>query len=52
MHHAPYPLQRAEVLACDETLIAAAGIARPAEPPLAHFASSVSVEIFPLELVT
>ena len=49
VHHAPYPLQPAEVLACDETLIAAAGIARPAEPPIAHYASGVSVEIFALE---
>ncbi len=51
VHHAPYPLQRAEVLECEETLIAAAGIARPAEPPIAHHASGVSVEIFPLERV-
>ena len=52
VHHAPYPLQPAEVTACDETLIAAAGIARPAEPPLAHFASRVDVEMFALEPIT
>lgn len=52
VHHAPYPLQRAELLECDETLIAAAGVERPAgPPPLAHFASSVDVEIFALERV-
>ena len=51
VHHAPYPLQRAEVTECDETLLAAAGIARPAGPPLAHYASSVSVEIFGLARV-
>jgi uncharacterized protein YqjF (DUF2071 family) len=51
VHHAPYPLQRAEVLEHEETLIAAAGIARPAEPPIAHYASGVSVEIFGLERV-
>jgi uncharacterized protein YqjF (DUF2071 family) len=53
VHHAPYPLQRAEVTECEETLIAAAGIARPAgPPPLAHYASEVQVEIFPLERVS
>lgn len=51
VHHAPYPLQRAEVLECDETMIAAAGIARPAEAPLAHYASGVAVEVFALERV-
>ena len=51
VHHAPYPLQRAEVTECEETLIAAAGIARPPEAPIAHFASGVTVEIFALERV-
>ena len=48
VHHAPYPAQRAEVELCDESLCAAAGIARSADPPLAHHASGVDVEIFPL----
>jgi uncharacterized protein len=51
VHHAPYPLQRAELVACDETLLAAANIARPPEPPLAHYAAGVDVEIFALERV-
>jgi len=51
VHHTPYPLQRAEILECNETLIAAAGIARPAGPPIAHYASGVAVEIFGLERV-
>jgi uncharacterized protein len=51
VHHAPYPLQRAEVLEHDETLIEAAGVTRPDEPPIAHYASGVSVEIFALERV-
>jgi len=52
VHHAPYPLQRAEISECDETLIAAAGITRPPVPPLAHFASRVDVEIFALARVS
>jgi uncharacterized protein YqjF (DUF2071 family) len=50
--HAPYPLQRAEVTECEETLVAAAGIARAAVPPShAHYAAGVDVDIFPLERV-
>jgi uncharacterized protein YqjF (DUF2071 family) len=51
VHHSPYPLQTAEVSALEETLLAAAGIERPAEAPLAHFARGVSVEVFPLSRV-
>jgi uncharacterized protein YqjF (DUF2071 family) len=51
VHHAPYPLQRAGIAECDETLLEAAGIARPAVAPLAHYASEVAVEIFALERV-
>ena len=32
-----------------ENLVAAAGISRPDEPPLAHYASGVRVEVFPLQ---
>ena len=51
VHHAPYPLQPAEVLALEETLIAAAGIIRPAGPPLAHYARQVRAEVFSLQPV-
>lgn len=49
VHHAPYPLQPIDVLTCEESCIAAAGITRPSgPPPLAHYASKVEVEIFAL----
>ena len=48
VHHTPYPLQTAELEDHDESLLAAAGIERPAGPPLVHFASGVDVEIFAL----
>lgn len=51
VHHVPYPLQTAEVLSWEESLLAAAAIERPAGEPLAHFASGVAVEIFALERV-
>lgn len=49
VHHAPYPAQRARVLALADELVAAAGLPRPEGlPPLAHFAEGVDVEVFPL----
>jgi len=49
VHHEPYPLQRAHAEVMVEGLVAAAGIERPeGQPPLAHFAREVNVEIFAL----
>ena len=49
VHHTPYPLQRATVLSWEESIFAAAGIARPAGEPVAHYAAGVSVDVFDLE---
>jgi hypothetical protein len=49
VHHAPYPIQGAEISTLDETLVAKAGIDRPDAAPLAHFARGVRVEVFPLD---
>jgi uncharacterized protein YqjF (DUF2071 family) len=43
VHHAPWPLQRAEVEIERNTMAAASGIHLPDAPPLAHFASPVDV---------
>lgn len=49
VHHGPYPLQEARAILRSESLVAAAGIARPdGPPPLMHFAREVNVEIFAL----
>ncbi|HWE39818.1 MAG TPA: DUF2071 domain-containing protein [Isosphaeraceae bacterium] len=48
VHHPPYPVQSARVEALDETLVAAAGVARPATEPLGHFAREVRVRVYPL----
>jgi uncharacterized protein YqjF (DUF2071 family) len=48
VHHAPYPLRRAAILSLDENLLAAAGLDRPSQPPLAHYAAGVDVEVFRL----
>lgn len=51
VHHAPYPAARAHIEALEENVIAAAGIERPDTAPIAHYASGVDVEIFPLQPV-
>jgi uncharacterized protein YqjF (DUF2071 family) len=49
VHHAPYPLQRAQLSECSDQLIHAAGLPQPeGPPPLVHYASGVDVEIFDL----
>lgn len=52
VHHTPYPLQTADVLTLEESLVAAAGISRPALSPIAHYSEGVSVEVFPLSIVS
>lgn len=49
VHHAPYPLQVAEVRELDETALAAAGIERPDASPIARYARGVKVDVFRLE---
>ena len=48
VHHTPYPLQPAAFADLEESLVAAAGVARGTETPLAHYAKGVSVEVFGL----
>lgn len=49
VHHAPYPIQRAEVPSLDETLVWAAGVKRSEAAPLRHYVREVDVEVFALE---
>jgi len=51
VHHSPYPLQPAEVIIFKESLLAANNIQRPDSAPLAHYASEVRVNVYPLEKV-
>lgn len=51
IHHQPYPIQRAELLELEETLIWAAGIRRSETNPLRHYAREVNVSVYPLEKV-
>jgi uncharacterized protein YqjF (DUF2071 family) len=49
VHHSPYPLQHAEVARIDENLLSSSKIIRTDSTPLAHFASGVVVDVFPLQ---
>jgi hypothetical protein len=51
VHHQPYPVQRAEVVELEETLIWAAGLRRADSVPLRHYAREVNVKVYPLERV-
>lgn len=51
VHHQPYPLQRAELLGLEETLVWAAGIRREDSLPMRHYAREVNVKVYPLEKV-
>ena len=50
VHHAPYPVQDATLLHCDEELLGAAGLSAITGPPtLSHYSPGVDVEIFALQ---
>ncbi len=49
VHHHPYPLQSADLVTLDESLLAAAGIPHPDGPPLVHFARGVNVKVYALQ---
>ena len=51
VHHPPYQVRGANVEGLDESLLAAAGIPRPPEPPLALFSEGVDVDVFRLRRV-
>lgn len=46
VHHSPYPIQVAELMGLDESLLAALNLERPATPPLVHYSAGVDVRIF------
>ena len=48
VHHAPYQVRAATARDVDESLLAAAGLPRPAEPPSVLFSEGVDVDVFSL----
>jgi uncharacterized protein YqjF (DUF2071 family) len=49
IHHCPWPLQAAAVRYVRSTLLEAAGLRTPSEPPLAHHSPAIEVAVWPLE---
>ena len=45
VRHDPFPLRAIEIESVSEDLLAAAGIARPDDPPLAHWSDGVDLEV-------
>jgi uncharacterized protein YqjF (DUF2071 family) len=52
VHHTPYPVRGAQVEGLDESLLSAAGLARPPSAPLVHFSEGVDVDVFRLTRVS
>ncbi len=48
VHHAPYPLRRAEVTDLSESLVSAAGLPAPKGPPHVLYSPGVDVDVFTL----
>lgn len=52
VHHAPYVVHEASLLACEQTLLAASGIVASDPPCHAAYCPGVEVEVFPLRRVS
>ena len=46
VRHPPYPLRRAAAKRLRQTVLSAAGLPTPTDPPLCHYSPGVDVEIF------
>ena len=51
VHHQPYPVQKADVMSIDETLVWASGVRRSDAAPIRHYAREVNVKVYPPERV-
>jgi uncharacterized protein YqjF (DUF2071 family) len=48
IHHRPWPLQSAELVSLNSTMIESHGLPTPQGDPLLHYSEELSVEIWPL----
>jgi hypothetical protein len=51
IHHAPWPLQQAELVALSSSMIESHGVPTPEAHPLLHYCEELSVDIWPLRKV-
>ena len=49
VHHRPWPLQTAELVSLNSTMVESHGLATPPGDPLLHYCEELSVEIWPLK---
>jgi uncharacterized protein len=49
IYHPPWPLQKAELLSWQSTMIESHGLPMPEGDPLLHYAKALEVEVWPLE---
>ncbi len=49
IHHAPWALQKAELIEFDSNILAAAGIPKPSDQPILHYAEELAVDIWLLQ---
>ena len=49
IYHQPWPLQKAQLLSLDSSMIESHGLPTPKGDPLLHYCEELSVEIWPLE---
>lgn len=49
IHHRPWPLQSAELVSLESTMIESQGLPTPKEDPQLHYCEELSVEIWPLK---
>jgi uncharacterized protein YqjF (DUF2071 family) len=51
IHHQPWPLQKAELVELNSSMIESHGLPTPEGDPLLHYAEEISVDIWPLKKV-
>lgn len=51
IHHAPWPLQKAELVSLNSSMIESHGLATPQGDPLVHYCEDLSVDIWPLRKI-
>jgi uncharacterized protein YqjF (DUF2071 family) len=51
IHHQPWPLQKAELVSLNSSMIESHGLPTPAGDPLLHYCDEIGVDIWPLRRV-
>lgn len=52
IHHQPWPLQTAELLLLESTMVDSHGLPSPKDDPVLHYCQEISVDIWPITIAT